>query len=151
MSDEAAAAAAAAAASVHEDEEEDAPAVDVVEEHRVWKKNAALMYDWVSTYQLEWPSLTVQWLPEVSKSANKDDFETHRLILGTLTSNNEPNYLTIAEVDLPTADAEIDLRAKPDGSDALSSRFDQTINIKTQILHEGEVNRARYMPQNTVS
>ena len=127
-----------------------AEAVSVEEEHRVWRKNAPYLYDWVSTYQLEWPSLTVQWLPEIRKSQTKDDYETHRLILGTITSDNEPNYLMVAEVDLPSEDAEIDLRANPDGTDRLASRFDQTPTIKTHILHEGEVNRARYMPQNTV-
>jgi hypothetical protein len=33
------------------------------EEYRVWKKNAAFLYDTVLTHPLEWPSLTVQWLP----------------------------------------------------------------------------------------
>lgn len=29
----------------------------------MWKKNAPLLYDVVLTHALDWPSLTVQWLP----------------------------------------------------------------------------------------
>lgn len=120
------------------------------EEHAVWKKNSPLLYDWVSTYSLEWPSLTVQWLPEMSKSS-RSDYNIHRMIIGTNTSDQEPNYLMIAEVELPSIDAEIDVRKNPDGSDTFGSRFCKDVQIKTRILHDGEINRARYMPQNTVS
>ena len=33
------------------------------EEYKVWKKNAPYLYDVVLTHALDWPSLTVQWLP----------------------------------------------------------------------------------------
>jgi histone-binding protein RBBP4 len=33
------------------------------EEYKIWKKNAPFLYDLVMTHALEWPSLTVQWLP----------------------------------------------------------------------------------------
>lgn len=35
------------------------------EEYKVWKKNTPFLYDLVTTQSLEWPSLTVQWLPDV--------------------------------------------------------------------------------------
>lgn len=35
----------------------------IAEEYKVWKKNAPFLYDVVLTHPLEWPSLTVQWLP----------------------------------------------------------------------------------------
>ena len=122
----------------------------VAEEHAIWKKNSPLLYDWVSTYAMEWPSLTLQWLPEVTKS-KRDDYYIHRMILGTNTSDQEPNYLMIAEIELPSIDSVIDVRTKPDGTDVLTARFDKVLDIKTRILHDGEVNRARYMPQNSVS
>lgn len=37
------------------------------EEYKVWKKNAPYLYDLVVTHALEWPSLTVQWLPDVEQ------------------------------------------------------------------------------------
>lgn len=55
------------------------------------------------THALEWPSLTVQWLPDRVELPGKD-YSTQKLILGTHTSENEQNYLMIAEVQV---------RAKP--------------------------------------
>ena len=37
------------------------------EEYKIWKKNTPFLYDLVMTHALEWPSLTAQWLPEVTK------------------------------------------------------------------------------------
>ena len=37
------------------------------EDYKIWKKNSAFLYDLIMTHALEWPSLTVQWLPHVSK------------------------------------------------------------------------------------
>ena len=37
------------------------------EEYKVWKKNTPFLYDLVITHALEWPSLTVQWLPDKTK------------------------------------------------------------------------------------
>uniref|UniRef100_A0AAQ4NTK8 Histone-binding protein RBBP4-like N-terminal domain-containing protein n=1 Tax=Gasterosteus aculeatus aculeatus TaxID=481459 RepID=A0AAQ4NTK8_GASAC len=34
------------------------------EEYKIWKKNTPFLYDLVMTHALEWPSLTVQWLPD---------------------------------------------------------------------------------------
>ncbi len=34
------------------------------EEYKIWKKNTPFLYDLVLTHALEWPSLTVQFLPE---------------------------------------------------------------------------------------
>ena len=66
-------------------------------EYKIWKKNTPFLYDLVMTHALEWPSLTVQWLPEVTKPPLKD-ISVHKVLLGTHTSNNEPNYLMIGEV-----------------------------------------------------
>jgi hypothetical protein len=64
-------------------------------EYKIWKKNTPFLYDLVMTHALEWPSLTVQWLPEVTKTK---DVSIQKILLGTHTSNNEPNYLMIGEV-----------------------------------------------------
>ena len=34
------------------------------EEYKIWKKNAPFLYDLVMTHALEWPSLTVEWMPD---------------------------------------------------------------------------------------
>lgn len=69
------------------------------EEYKVWKKNTPFLYDLVMTHSLDWPSLTVQWLPDYHKPPDRD-VSIQKLILGTHTSSNEPNYLMLAEVSL---------------------------------------------------
>ncbi|CAA7391427.1 unnamed protein product [Spirodela intermedia] len=103
------------------------------EEYSVWKKNSPFLYDLLISHPLEWPSLTVQWLPRSSSSS----VAVERLILGTHTSGDAPNFLIIADVHLPSTDGE--------------STFPpsiSTVQLTQLIRHEGEVNRARYMPQN---
>lgn len=69
----------------------------VNEEYKIWKKNTPFLYDLVVTHALEWPSLTVQWLPERIEPPGKD-YSVQKLILGTHTSESEQNYLMRAEV-----------------------------------------------------
>ncbi|KAG5192291.1 WD40-repeat-containing domain protein [Tribonema minus] len=121
----------------------------ITEEFKIWKKNTPFLYDIVMSHSLEWPSLTVQWLPDVSSLPDKD-YETHKLILGTHTEQNEQNYLMIATVNLPKEDTEIDARKYDDERDEVGGfgGVDNKIEISVKLNHEGEVNRARYMPQN---
>lgn len=55
---------------------------DTMEEHvinekyKIWNKNTPFLYDLVVTHALEWPSLTAQWLPDVSRS-ERNDFSIH--------------------------------------------------------------------------
>ncbi|KAL5714650.1 hypothetical protein ACHQM5_016581 [Ranunculus cassubicifolius] len=92
--------------------------IDVAEDFKVWKKNTPFLYDLVISHALEWPSLTVQWLP------------SSKLILGTHTSDDSPNFLMIADVQLH-------------GS---STSLPKVAVVKKMGI-DGEVNRARYMPQ----
>lgn len=85
----------------------------VNEEYKIWKKNTPFLYDLVITHALEWPSLTVQWLPNRDEVGGKD-FSLQRLIVGTHTSDNEPNYLMLAQVQLPLEDSENDARQYDD-------------------------------------
>lgn len=39
----------------------------ISDEYKIWKKNTPFLYDLVMTHALEWPSLTMQWLPDVTK------------------------------------------------------------------------------------
>ncbi|MCO5569680.1 hypothetical protein L7F22_023396 [Adiantum nelumboides] len=121
----------------------------VNEEYKVWKKNTPFLYDLVISHALEWPSLTVQWLPNVETSP-LPNFSLHFLLLGTHTSHNEPNYLMLARAYLPLEDADADaLQDGTSDSASLGSQFCK-VQIVQQINHAGEVNRARYMPQKPV-
>lgn len=120
------------------------------EEYKVWKKNAPYLYDLVVTHSFEWPSLTIQWLPDIDRPEGKP-YTIQRLLLGTHTSDNEPNFLQIATVQMPTEEHEIDSKKYDEDADefgGFGAGGQCRINIAQRIPHEGEVNRARYMPQN---
>lgn len=126
------------------------------EEYKIWKKNTPFIYDVVMTHALEWPSLTVEWLPD-KVTPQGQDFSIQRLILGTHTSDNEQNHLMIAEVRLPLEDTEIDARSYNGSGTGKSDEKTECggfggatgkVEVIQQINHDGEVNRARYMPQN---
>ncbi|KAL0613555.1 Histone-binding protein RBBP4 [Plecturocebus cupreus] len=118
------------------------------EEYKIWKKNTPFLYDAVMTHALEWPSLTVQWLPDVTRPEGKD-FSIHRLVLGTHTSD-EQNRLVIVSVQLPNDDAQFDVSHynSEKGEFRDFGSVSGKTEVKIKINHEGEVNRARYMPQN---
>jgi hypothetical protein len=85
------------------------------EEYKIWKKNTPFLYDVVMTHALEWPSLTTQWLPDVVRSDSRE-CSIHKILLGTHTSDSEPNYLMVADVLLPNPETEIDARKYNDDS-----------------------------------
>ncbi|KAJ7610895.1 WD40 repeat-like protein [Roridomyces roridus] len=101
------------------------------------EKNAPYLYDIVITHALDWPSLTCQWFPDTESSPNKP-YTTHRLLLGTHTSGQAQDYLQIA-ADYDDERGELGGHTIPPAP---------RIQIIQKINHAGEVNRARYMPQN---
>ncbi|KAF9984389.1 CCR4-Not complex caf1 ribonuclease subunit Caf1 [Modicella reniformis] len=119
------------------------------EEYKIWKKNSPFLYDLVVSHALEWPTLTCQWLPDIERPEGKD-YTVQRLLIGTHTSDNDQNFLQIAQVQLPSDSTPIDTRKFDDERGEVGG-FGGTeckINVTQRINHEGEVNRARYMPQN---
>lgn len=83
-------------------EREEAGGVDQVEEEfSVWRKNTPFLYDLIISHALEWPSLTVQWLPSLPSPDGDGTFAGHKLILGTHTADDVPNFLIVANVHLP--------------------------------------------------
>uniref|UniRef100_A0A2I3S5C1 Uncharacterized protein n=1 Tax=Pan troglodytes TaxID=9598 RepID=A0A2I3S5C1_PANTR len=79
------------------------------------------------------------WLPDETRPEGKD-FSILRLVLGTHTLD-EQNHLVTASFDASHYDSE---KGEFGGFDSVSGK----IEIEIKINHEGEVNRARYMPQN---
>ena len=132
----------------HDDAPDEAAERLVSEEYKIWKKNTPFLYDLVVTHALEWPSLTVQWLPDRVEHPDKD-YASQKLILGTHTSEHEQNYLMIAEAHLPLESAEVDGREYDDESGEAGGFGSGGAKVKVvqHINHDGEVNRARYMPQ----
>lgn len=121
----------------------------VNEEYKIWKKNSPFLYDLVITHALEWPSLTTQWFPDRESPADKD-YTVHRMLIGTHTSDNDNNYVQIATVHLPKPSTELPLDKYDDerGEIGAHTATEPRIKVIQSINHTGEVNRARYMPQN---
>ena len=101
------------------------------------------------THALEWPSLTVEWLP-VKEEHTDAGYSKQQLILGTHTSEGEQNYLMRAEIQLPLEDSETDNRGynEENGEVGGFGATNGRIQVIQQINHRGEVNRARSCPQN---
>ena len=126
------------------------------------------------THALDWPSLTCQWFPDkesyvhsflrrhgprnnhLSRRPPDKPYTIHRLLLGTHTSGQAQDYLQIATVHLPKRDdsSASDTLDRADYDDERGELGGHTIptqpriQVVQKINHEGEVNRARYMPQN---
>lgn len=81
--------------------EEDREEYQVEEEFSVWKKNTPFLYDLIVCHSLEWPSLTVHWLPSTPSTYADDTYAIHKMILGTHTSEDFPNFLLVADAHLP--------------------------------------------------
>ena len=137
-------------------------------EYKIWKKNTPYLYDFVMTHSLEWPSLTCQWLPNTKVLENSIE---HNILLGTHTTG-EQNYLMVGSVNLPKNEQVVKENDGGDGSTPATTfsaaNYDEEknevggfghassgsssavgkIEIRMKIKHNGEVNRARYMPQN---
>ncbi|KRX11252.1 WD40-repeat-containing domain [Pseudocohnilembus persalinus] len=122
------------------------------EEYKIWKKNAPFLYDLAITHELDWPSLTVQWLPQKEVS-QQGDINIHKLILGTHTSDQADEYLMIAKARLPNEDVEVNVSSynqnntQPGGIG--NAAGENRIEIEIKMAHEGEVNRAVYNPSKT--
>lgn len=102
---------------------------DVTKNYWLWKKNTPFLYDMLITHGLDWPSLTCQWFPDVEQYVDtstspssfdnlqtwhlrrpEKNYKTQRLLLGTHTNDEEPNYLQIASVQLPKSLENVDPR-----------------------------------------
>lgn len=122
---------------------------NILAEYKAWKKNTPFLYDMVITHSLEWPSLTVEWMPDAPVS--RDNQETHKVVLGTHTSGEEPNYLIVADITLPNNETEIESKHYRDETKEVGGYGGSVakVDIKIKMTHDGEVNRARVNPQNS--
>lgn len=82
---------------------------------------------------------------------------THRLLIGTHTSNGAQNYLEIAHVQLPNSNNKPDINDYDadtgeiggyGGGPSKKPPINVTFTVVQKIDHPGEVNKARYQPQN---
>ena len=70
------------------------------EEYKLWKYNSRYLYDTLLIGAIEWPSLTISFLPSTEEDSS---LKTYRILLGTHTSQTEQNYLLICKIKIPSS------------------------------------------------
>ncbi|CAI9114323.1 OLC1v1015026C1 [Oldenlandia corymbosa var. corymbosa] len=114
----------------------------VEERYTQWKSLVPILYDWLANHNLLWPSLSCRWGPQLEQATYKN---RQRLYLSEQTDGSVPNTLVIAncEVVKPrVAAAEHISQFNEEARSPFVKKF------KT-IIHPGEVNRIRELPQNS--
>jgi histone-binding protein RBBP4 len=146
-------------------------------EYKIWKKNTPYLYDIVMTHALEWPSLTCQWLPNIKEGSASSATREHSLLLGTHTTGEPNHLLVCTvHLPTNNQNPIVDNNTNNNGSSTANAntihtlpashydeekgevggfgfqqqtapQLDGVVEVKMKILHEGEVHRARYCPQ----
>ncbi|XP_954005.1 chromatin assembly factor subunit, putative [Theileria annulata] len=122
----------------------------------IWRRNAPFLYDSVSLYNLDWPSLVVEFMTDTFKIKNGS--VTQRLLLGTHTSSSDTEFAMVAELKsnvytmkecLNTCENFNQFKAVSSSSSVGSNTSSGTqgiLDIKAKIVHEGEINRISQVP-----
>ena len=136
-----------------QDQDIDENDMDDEQKYKNWMENRPFLYDHLIVHKVDHPTLSIQWLPDKVESENLVNIK-QRLIAGTFFQDEEggeqkQNYLNIYSVILPKFKGFIELdQVKPPPENA-PVEHRNSVKLEKQYLHEGEVNKAQYMPQNS--
>ncbi|XP_050218597.1 WD-40 repeat-containing protein MSI4-like [Mercurialis annua] len=114
----------------------------VDEKYGQWKSLVPVLYDWLANHNLVWPSLSCRWGPHLEQFTYKN---RQRLYLSEQTDGSVPNTLVIANCEVVktrVAAAEHIAQFNEEARSPFVKKY------KT-IIHPGEVNRIRELPQNS--
>ena len=110
---------------------------------QVWKKNVPYLYEIMISHLLEWPSLTVQWLPDKAVPPGRGVSEG-RLVLGTHAPEPEQNFLMIAKVAIPGDEEDVENRKydeDTDGLPQLGPRASERASARARVTRGGGAQR----------
>ncbi|UKK00582.2 chromatin assembly factor subunit [Theileria orientalis] len=126
------------------------------EPYFVWRRNAPFLYDSVSVYNLEWPSLTVDFMDDSKNFRVKNGSLTQRLLLGTHTSGTETEFAMVAELRTGVYSLRENMTTCENYNGFVSARKNKennpaqpsypSLDIKAKIVHPGEINRISHVP-----
>ncbi|KAK6128021.1 hypothetical protein DH2020_038224 [Rehmannia glutinosa] len=114
----------------------------VEERYSQWKSLVPVLYDWLANHNLVWPSLSCRWGPQVEQATYKN---RQRLYLSQGTDGSVPNTLVIANVEVVKARVAVCLSIFQFNEESRSP----FVKKSKTIIHPGEVNRIRELPQNS--
>lgn len=114
----------------------------VDERYTQWKSLVPVLYDWLANHNLVWPSLSCRWGPQVEHATYKN---RQRLYLSEQTDGTVPNTLVIANCDV--------VKPRVAAAEHISQFNEEArspfVKKYKTIIHPGEVNRIRELPQNS--
>ncbi|KAK4736153.1 hypothetical protein R3W88_010414 [Solanum pinnatisectum] len=119
---------------------EQPPTVD--ERYTQWKSLVPVLYDWLANHNLLWPSLSCRWGPQFEQATYKN---RQRLYLSEQTDGSVPNTLVIANCEVVKPRVAAAQHISQFNEEARSPFVKK---FKT-IIHPGEVNRIRELPQDS--
>ncbi|XP_073295856.1 WD-40 repeat-containing protein MSI4-like [Primulina huaijiensis] len=113
----------------------------VEERYSQWKSLVPVLYDWLANHNLVWPSLSCRWGPKVEQATYKN---RQRLYLSEQTDGTVPNTLVIANVEI--------VKTRVAAAEHIAQFNEESrspfVKKSKTIIHPGEVNRIRELPQN---
>ncbi|KAJ9105659.1 hypothetical protein QFC19_003431 [Naganishia cerealis] len=117
------------------------------EEFKIWKKTVPLLYDTIHSQALDFPSLSIAWLPDYTVSDNKN-FITVKFLYGTNTSQHSQDYLKLGSLQLPSTLAPDFASFNPNAQSIPIPVGDSTTDFKavSSWKHNGEINKIRLSP-----
>lgn len=132
--------------------------------YRIWKKNTPFLYDYLTTYSLLWPSMSVQFFPDLERvtntkdsisdsDANNHDVLIQRLVLGTFTLGQAIDNISILQLPCyENLNKNLNIDKMTYNPHKLEFELNKVPKKKMSVLqkinHSGDVNKLRYMPQN---
>ncbi|KAJ8750982.1 hypothetical protein K2173_016163 [Erythroxylum novogranatense] len=114
----------------------------VDDKYSQWKALVPVLYDWLANHNLVWPSLSCRWGPQLEQSTYKN---RQRLYLSEQTDGSVPNTLVIANCEV--------VKPRVAAAEHISQFNEEArspfVRKHKTIIHPGEVNRIRELPQNS--
>ncbi|XP_042383327.1 WD-40 repeat-containing protein MSI4-like [Zingiber officinale] len=114
----------------------------VDERYTQWKSLVPVLYDWFANHNLVWPSLSCRWGPQLEQATYKN---RQRLYLSEQTDGSVPNTLVIANCEV--------VKPRVAAAEHISQFNEEArspfVKKYKTIIHPGEVNRIRELPQNS--
>ncbi|MED6211073.1 WD-40 repeat-containing protein msi4 [Stylosanthes scabra] len=124
----------------HHHQQQHQPSVD--DKYTQWKSLVPVLYDWLANHNLVWPSLSCRWGPQLEQATYKN---RQRLYLSEQTDGSVPNTLVIANCEV--------VKPRVAAAEHISQFNEEArspfVKKYKTIIHPGEVNRIRELPQNS--
>lgn len=116
------------------------------EEFKIWKKTVPLLYETIHTHAVEWPLMSVQFLPNYSVSEDKNSISVS-LVVGTNTSGRAQDLLQVLSLDLPSTFApDFDTFAVGSSIPIPLNGTNSPLKVIKSWNHPGEVNKLKVSP-----